>query len=790
MGIESTSTSSQPEPLPPLPAPGGPARAVLLLVNPRLLFLYWTQDEALRRRLAAARGSAEVVLERGGPPLAGGSADAGHGEILRAPIDFRTGSWYLAIPETRGPVVARLGLVEEGVFRELLRTAPLPVPRTSPGGDPEVWMDVRALRAGRREPAEPPARVSRLERRPAGWVRERYEIGAAVFGDVPRPVASPAGHVWTRDEPTPPGPARIAGGAGASEGSIDVIAIAIAEAGGPRRRTDPIRPIVPPLGLSHPMGYLCFVLHAHLPFVRHPEREYFHEEHWLFEGITETYLPILDMLDHLAAERVPVRLTMSLSPTLATMLRDPLLMGKYERHLGRLCHLAAREVERTRKDPDFSPVAGFYWDRLHRLQHLFEGPYQRDLLAQFARLEDQGIVELFTCAATHGFLPHHRSDPASVRAQVLSGVAEHRRLLLRSPRGLWLPECAYFEGLDQILKDAGLEYFFVDTHGVLNATSPPRFGVHAPLLCPSGVAAFGRDEESSAQVWSSEQGYPGDPAYRDFYRDIGYDLDAEYVAPYLDPAGTRGMTGFKYHRITGRTDHKEPYRRDEALRAAARHADDFVRNRRLQIDWVRGGMDRPPLVVSMYDAELFGHWWFEGPDWLEQVLRGLPAAGLAAISPAQYLEEHPVTQVAFPSDSSWGERGYFDVWLMGENDWILPPLHDAGRRMRDLARRLAPQGDAPAAGVSAAERRALALAGRELLLAQSSDWPFMLKNRTTTDYARRRVRQHLDRFDRLARMLERRVIDEEALRAIESQDAIFPELDPALWAAPLAGGGP
>ena len=749
-----------------------------MVVNPRLLFLYWTFDEALRHRLEAARGPAEILLER--PAGTGGGA-----EILRAPVDVRNGSWYLSLEATSGRLLARIGLRQAGRFQELLRTEPVSIPRTAPGSEEEVWMDVRALRAGRAEPAAPPPR------RPASGVSVARTAAMGRGGEPPgealrtgrspafAPATSPARHVWAAAGAA--WPAGRSGtpspGAGAAGGEA---VPGLDGVGSPARGGEAPKAALPPLGIADPRGYLCFVLHAHLPFVRHPEREYFLEEHWLFEGITETYLPLLDMLDHLAADRVPVRLTVSISPTLATMLRDPLLLGKYERHLGRLCNLAWREVERTRRDPSFSPVAGFYWDRLHRLQHLFAEVYRRDLLAQFARLEDRGVVELLTCAATHGFLPHHRADPGSVAAQVAAGVAEHRRLLNRSPRGLWIPECAYFEGLDSILRDAGIEYFFVDTHAVLNATSPPRFGVHAPILCPSGVAAFGRDEESSAQVWSSEQGYPGDPAYRDFYRDIGYDLDAAYVAPYLDPAGTRGMTGLKYHRITGRTDHKEPYRRDQALRAAARHAADFVRNRGLQIDWLRGGMDRPPLVVSMYDAELFGHWWFEGTDWLELVMRGLPGAGIAAISPAQYLAQHPVAQRAFPSDSSWGEHGYFDVWLMAENDWILPPLHEAGRRMRDLARRFAPEGGR----ASGAERRALAQAGRELLLAQASDWPFILKNRTTPEYARRRVRQHLSRFDQLARMLERRQVDDQALGGIEDQDRIFPDLDPGLWGRP------
>jgi len=788
--------SRAPDPLPPLPALRGPARATLLVVNPRLLFLYWVVDAGLERRLAAASGPAQVVIES--------AAGARHGAIVAVePLDFRSRSWYLTLPSLppiAGAVRARLGLVEHGGFVELLRSNSVLIPRTLPGDAPELWMDRRALRAGHGEPLPPPPVARRVRVGAgvgagagaggiAGWAASAEGMtgagGTAGMAGAGSTATSPHGQaIWSRPESPAPIPsprpssapdaawivgARAAGATGGAGASFETILVET----GATRPGPPGKAPLPPLGIADPKGYLTFVLHAHLPFVRHPEREYFLEEQWLFEGITETYLPLLDALDHLAAERVPVRLTISVSPTLAAMLRDPLLMGKYERHLGRLCHLAWREVERTRRDPAFSPVAGFYWDRLHRLEHLFKEVYGRDLLGRLAALEDAGVVEVITCAATHGFLPHHRTDPASVRAQVATGVAEHRRHFGRSPRGLWLPECAYFEGLDEVLAASGIEYFFVDTHGIGNAASAPRYGVHAPLLCPTGVAAFGRDAESSTQVWSSEQGYPGDPAYRDFYRDIGYDLDEHYVAPYLDPAGQRGMTGFKYHRITGRTDHKEPYRRDVALRTATWHADDFVRNRSLQIDWLADGMDRPPLVVSMYDAELFGHWWFEGPDWIEMVLRRLPAAGIAVISPAQYLEEHPVTQVARPGESSWGERGYHDVWLTGANDWILPPLHDAAGRMADLARRFAAADGPPA--------RALKQAGRELLLAQSSDWPFILRNQTTPEYARRRVHLHLDRFARLAAMLESGRIDSQALAAIEAQDDLFPGLEPGLW---------
>ncbi len=697
-----------------------------MLVNPRLLFLYWVMDASLRAALEGASDGAQARLEV--------SADGrSFNEAARHEFDFRAPSWYLPNATLDCLVRARLGLAQGGAFRELLRTNAVRVPRQGAGREPEAWAALPDLR--RRPGARP-----RLAPRPA-----EAKAPPGPPAPAPRPPSSPGSA--SRWEPGPrPGaaPGAASGAASGAAGRVE--------------------------------GLLCFVLHSHLPFVRHPQRRYFLEEQWLFEAISETYLPLLDMLEHLAQDRVPARLTLSLTPTLMAMLRDPLLTEKYARHLQAMCELARREIQRTRRDPRFGPLAGFYGDRLERHRHLFGEVYGRDLVGRFAALEAEGQIELVCCAATHGLLPSLAVTSESVRAQIEVGVGEHERQIGRPPRGIWLPECGYFEGLDAILADAGLEFFFVDAHAVRNASSPARYGLHAPLFCPAGVAAFGRDEDSSVQVWSAFEGYPGDPAYRDFYRDIGFDLDYAYVAPYLDPAGTRGMTGFKYHRITGRTDHKEPYDRAGALRTLDRHAHDFLAKRALQVRHLGPRMDRPPLVVAMYDAELYGHWWFEGPEWLEAVLRRLGRSGLRAVTPSDYLAEHPVGQVAEPSASSWGERGYYDVWIEGSNDWILPPLHEAGRRMAEIAAR-------PGAR-DASCRRILAQAGRELLLAQASDWPFILKNRTAADFARRRARQHLHRFDLLAHQIEDGAADESLAAGFEAEDNLFPRLDPGVWRSP------
>ncbi len=317
---------------------------------------------------------------------------------------------------------------------------------------------------------------------------------------------------------------------------------------------------------------LMLVLHAHLPFVRHPEHPEFLEEDWLFEAMIETYAPIVDACARLAADRVPFRLTMTLSPTLCEMLSDELLMARFETRLRRVAAACRRRAR--------APFEAAAAEHLR----LFTAARGRRLLPEFRALQDRGVLEIITTAATHAILPYV-SRPEALRAQIAVAVANYRKHFGRAPRGFWLPECAYEPGLDAALAEHGLRYFFVDAHAL--ESSPAR--------TPAGPTAFARDPESSRQVWSAAEGYPGDPWYREFYRDEGW-------------ANGRGA-GLKFHRITGAVplDRKEPYDPSRARERVEEHARHFLECRR------RGA----PLMVSPYDAELFGHWWYEGPRFLE-----------------------------------------------------------------------------------------------------------------------------------------------------------------------------
>ncbi len=519
-------------------------------------------------------------------------------------------------------------------------------------------------------------------------------------------------------------------------------------------------------------GSLALVLHAHLPFVRHPEHEDFLEEDWLYEAISETYLPLLRVFDRLAEDGVPFRVTMSLTPTLVTMLRDELLVGRYTRKLDRLCELGAREVHRTRDDATFGPLARFYRDHFESLREAWHGRYHGDLVSAFRRLQDAGHLELITCCATHGFLPLMQDTPEAVRAQITVAANHYRLTFGRDPPGIWLAECGYYPGVERFLAAERIRYFFLDTHGLTDATPRPLYGPFSPIYTEAGVAAFARDPESSQQVWSAESGYPGDPLYREFYRDIGWDLELDYIRPYIQPTGDRKNTGYKYYRITGKSEQKLPYDPEAARQRADEHASDFMSNREKQLAYLASRMgDRKPVVVAPYDAELYGHWWFEGPQFLDSLIRKVAREQrtFRLVSPSDDLREHPENQVATPPLSSWGSGGYANMWLDGSNDWIYRHLHNCAKLMVGLAR------DFPDA--SALRRRALNQAARELLLAQSSDWAFIMKTGTMVEYAVRRSREHVLRFLRLHEQLRGGNIDEPWLSQLEARNNIFPEID-------------
>ncbi len=531
-----------------------------------------------------------------------------------------------------------------------------------------------------------------------------------------------------------------------------------------------------------------FALHSHLPYCRGAGR-WPHGEEWLHEAILGTYVPLLVLLFDLRRDGVPFQITLGITPILIEQLVDPDIDRRFLEYVDDQIRRAEADTRRFTDEGSATraALASFYVDSYRSARDSYVERFSRDLAGAFADLHRPGHVEILPSAATHGYLP--LLDAASVEAQLRIGRSSTRRLLGIDATGIWLPECAYAPGLERRLEAHGLTHFFTDSKLVVDTASemPPQrpewdrsgAGLVLPLATTgsellepyyvgdSRVAAVARHQAVSGQVWSAAIGYPGDPFYREFHR-------------------KDDQTGIRYWRVTdtavGLGD-KAEYSVSAAASRVREHAAHFVDLVAAELVAYRAGTGREGLLAATFDSELFGHWWFEGIDWLGRVLRGAADRGIASTSVAAYLERRPPRERIALREGSWGKENDHSTWLNAETRWMWDEL--ATRAARLSALRSSPPSDPLRA-------RAARQAVRELLLAQSSDWPFLATTGQAVDYAIERFRSHLQRFDRAAALAGTGSGDDEAeLRTLERVDNPFPDADPGAFAldAPLAAMG-
>jgi 1,4-alpha-glucan branching enzyme len=534
-------------------------------------------------------------------------------------------------------------------------------------------------------------------------------------------------------------------------------------------------------------GKIHLLLHAHLPFVREPSYDRFLEENWFFEAMAETYLPIVQMLWRLHERGVPGTLNLSVSSSLLAMLTDGLLLQKFTRHLHKQAELLQKEKERNRGNDEVMTVVEFYARRQDALIDFWESVCACEIVPAFKRLEEVGKLSLLTCVGTHPFLPAYQSDPEAVRLQLGVTVRAFEEAFGRRPRGLWLPECGFYEGLDSILAEFGFEYFFVETHGVLLAKPAPKYGVFAPIKTPAGLYCMGREQSSSMEVWSRRTGYPGHPEYREFFKDIAYERDRNYLGEYFMAGETAIETGLKYCRITGSED-KQIYRPWNAMRLAEDHARLFVANREATVTDLLPKMEGNKVsILCPYDAELFGHWWFEGPEFIERMFERAASSGTVEMaSVEQTIDEQKsreaaepaLAQTRRPAFSSWGEGGFGEVWMNDEVSWEYPLFFRMRAMQKSLKTALAKS--RKNAKLYALGRRYLAQVAREVLLFQASDWAFMIHNKSAADYARSRLNEHSRNVESLYASATAALSgivkrpDTSLLQELENKDNLFP----------------
>jgi 1,4-alpha-glucan branching enzyme len=555
-------------------------------------------------------------------------------------------------------------------------------------------------------------------------------------------------------------------------------------------------------------GAFTFVLHSHLPYARQAGM-WPHGEEWVHEAIAETYLPLLNALHDLAEDEVPFKITIGITPILAEQLSDPLIVEHFLTYAQERAAWAASDIDRfdATGDAELKDLAVFYHHWYARSLSSFRDRFQQDILAGFRVLQDRGLVEIATCAATHGYLPLLARD-SSIFGQVQTGIDSYVSHFGRRPKAIWLPECAYrpayFDGdgddairrpgLESFLAAQGIRVFFCETHTVeggrpVGKAAGEAIGPYGQVTrryavnmtaeeqaepgttfkpywvgdAPGSVAVLGRNNRTGQQVWSGSFGYPGDAWYREFHR-------------------KDGVSGMQYWRIGGPDvdlGHKPPYdteRAAERVRDHARHYVGLVEDLLVEYQATSGTYG---IISSNYDTELFGHWWFEGVDWLKEVLRGLAQSDRVDMTSAsQFVAQHEPDRVMSLPEGSWGAGGTHFTWMNVDTQWMWPPIHAAEERMEQLVARF------PAA--IGEKRDVLNQAARELLLLESSDWPFLVTTGQAKEYASQRFSEHLERFQLLADMAESGELsseDRSLLATLTEADNPFREIDYRAFAA-------
>jgi 1,4-alpha-glucan branching enzyme len=554
------------------------------------------------------------------------------------------------------------------------------------------------------------------------------------------------------------------------------------------------------------VGAFTFVLHSHLPYVRLAGR-WPHGEEWIHEAASETYIPLLNTLYDLKADGVDFRLTLGITPILAEQLNDPLVLEHFNLYLDARIAAAEKDIqhfsEGETENEHLRYLAVWYAKLYTHIKDSFNNRFKGDIIGAFKQLQDEGYLELMASAATHAYLPLLDQD-STLNGQIKTGLAAFKRVFGKSPRAFWLPECAYRSaltnaenikrpGLEQILAENDIKLFFCETHAITGgkpvgvaagdvigpygdikrryvipelSASPQRHAstYQAYYVANSaaepgvkehpGISVIGRNNNSGQQVWSADWGYPGDFDYREFHKKAG-------------------TSGFQYWRVTGDNvplNDKDLYQPDWAKYKIDQHAEHFAH---LVWDLLREyhqETDQFGIVASMYDTELFGHWWFEGVQWLGKVLRHIAEnPEIEMTTASQYVKDYPPQSVLNLVEGSWGTGGTHFTWENGETAWMWPPIHEAERRMEILVQNFqAPTDD---------EVYVLNQAARELLLMQSSDWQFLVTTGQAREYAIRRFNQHLERFNKLADGLDIQQADRKLAEEWWEQDKVFPDID-------------
>jgi len=520
------------------------------------------------------------------------------------------------------------------------------------------------------------------------------------------------------------------------------------------------------------LGYFGLILHGHIPWCK-KSGVWPAGEEWLMEAMNETYIPMLNVLRELKEDGIKTAITINITPILAEQLADEYMKQRFSEYMESLISRARIDIKRFENHPKRKIIAEFHLGNFEHVLETFYHNYYRDILGSFKWLQDEKMIELITCGATHGFLPLFESD-SGIFSQIQLAVDTHKKYFKQDPKGIWLPECAYRpkeyrsgevrESIDYWLNNSGIEYFFVDSHGIIDAEilqQNNEIGLRTSYgyKLNTNISVFGRNKAISRQVWDAKIGYPGNEFYREFHM-----KDHE--------------SGLHYHRITDKSlpqNEKELYNIENANKTVDSNASHFITLISRELKQASELFIHEGIIISPFDFELFGHWWAEGINWLKSIIKLIyqeEEIGMITMSDfvSQYKDNFSIIKM---KESSWGEGGDFRVWKNPEHSWIWSYINGSVREFEEVLAKNPTPNDW--------ETRIIKQIARELLLMEGSDWPFLLYTEQAKEYANQRFHHHHQRFLKLIWVAknfnETNLISLRELEEIEDIDSCFQDVN-------------
>jgi 1,4-alpha-glucan branching enzyme len=515
---------------------------------------------------------------------------------------------------------------------------------------------------------------------------------------------------------------------------------------------------------------ISLVFEAHLPFIREYNREddlsQAGEEGRFFEYMTETFLPLLEVLDRLKNDHIPCQLALVISPVLCHMLNDEHLINKYINYIDKQIEFGQHELKRTENNVELNKLAQSYYNEIVDKKIAFTQKYGKNILKALDNYRRRGKLEILASCATHAFLPFISHNPESIQAQMEIPVSNYRKYFNSSPQGFWLPDLGWTPAIEPYLRAYNFSYTIVESHGLLFGNPLPNKGSFYPVKTPDGTFIFGRDYYTLQET----EKFSADEVYRNNDRDAGYELPPETVAQFLSSEGERHKTGYKYW--TNGEKGNTIYNPQTASDKVTQHARIFLENNIARLEKASNQMKEAPLCLYAQNADNFGRFWYEGPQFIEALFRlACGYRDFKFITPSEYIFKQDLAsiQVVAPEFSSCGNNGYAEPWLDVSNDWIYRHLTRSMERMTELAERFPDD--------TGLKERALNQAAREILIAQASDWPFMLYKQDSTEYAHNQVENALRNFTTIYEALGSNHISTEWLTTLERRHNIFPNIN-------------